>query len=223
MHRLYWPKRLLSLFGILVLAACATPQQLKDPAYAPTLPSIAPPVTATTGGIYNPATNVHLFEDVKARRSGDLITVILREKTAASKKVDTTTDKKTAIEVGIPTLFGQQIEQLSASAEKDVNFSGEGAASQSNSLSGDITVTVAGVYPNGNLLIRGEKLLTLNQGSEVVRISGIVRPIDVSPANTVLSSQIGNVEITYSGNGFVQDSNLPGWITRLFNLALFLL
>ena len=92
-----------------------------------------------------------------------------------------------------------------------------GDSSQSNSLSGNITVTVAAVHPNGNMLVRGEKLLTLNQGAEVVRISGLVRPVDVTPQNTVLSTQIADAQITYSGTGAIAQSNQQGWLARFFN------
>lgn len=205
-----------------LLAACSSMSRLEDPAYAPVQPPAPMPPPVATGSIYNASTSVMLFEDVKARRVGDLITVILEEKTKASKKANTSTSKETNINLPSPKLFGYDPlwngkEVLSAVVDSEQDFDGSGDSSQSNSLSGNITVTVAGVYPNGNLLVRGEKLLTLNQGSEVVRISGIVRPVDVKPDNTVLSTQIANAQITYSGNGMVADSNKAGWLTRFFN------
>jgi flagellar L-ring protein precursor FlgH len=97
------------------------------------------------------------------------------------------------------------------------SFEGEADASQSNSLSGAITVTIADVLPNGNLVVRGEKWLTLNQGEEFIQVSGIVRPQDVTTANTVLSTQIADARITYSGKGTLADSNRMGWLARFFN------
>jgi flagellar L-ring protein precursor FlgH len=104
-------------------------------------------------------------------------------------------------------------QNLSATRE----FEGEADSSQSNSLSGAITVTIADVLPNGNLMVRGEKWLTLNQGEEFIQISGMVRPQDVSTSNTVLSTQIADARITYSGEGFLAESNQMGWLARFFN------
>ena len=97
------------------------------------------------------------------------------------------------------------------------DFSGDGASSLSNSLSGSITVFVAEVMPNGNLVIRGEKKLTLNQGDEYIRVTGIVRPMDVTPDNTIASTKVANAEIFYSGDGSINDANRMGWLARFFN------
>ena len=77
-------------------------------------------------------------------------------------------------------------------------------------------MTVAEVYPNGNLLVRGEKWLTLNQGEEFVQISGIVRPVDIAPDNSVPSFKVADARITYSGTGTLADSNRPGLLARFF-------
>ena len=195
---------------------------LSNPAYAPVAPVEPPARTEANGSIYHMSTNRFLFEDVKARRVGDTITVILEEATNASKSASTSASKNTEYDLPSPTIFGKTVtkdgrEVLIMDAESEFNFSGEGDSSQSNSLSGNITVTVVDVQVNGNLRIRGEKLLTLNQGSEVVRISGLVRPIDITPQNTILSTQIAAAEITYSGNGIVGESSKPGWFTRFFS------
>ena len=115
-------------------------------------------------------------------------------------------------------VLGPLIAELDLDSEN--SFDGAGGSEQSNSLKGDITVTVAAVYPNGNMLIKGEKVMHLNQGSEVIRISGIVRPADVTPKNTVFSTQIADVQITYAGDGAVADSNEQGWLARFFNSPL---
>ena len=81
-------------------------------------------------------------------------------------------------------------------------------------------MTVHKVYPNGYLLVKGEKLLELNEGSEVVRITGIVRPVDITPDNTILSNQIANAQIAYKGKGIVSDSSKAGWLTRFFYSAI---
>ncbi len=214
------------LFPVLLLlwvSGCSTTHQAaSDPEYAPVRPINAQPLPISDGAIYKAGFSMALFEDTKAHRVGDIITVILQEKTNASKNASTNTAKSSAVSIAAPTLFGRGVSYggdavLSATIDAERDFQGEGDSTQSNSLSGEITVTVAEVYVNGNMLIRGEKLLTLNQGSEHVRISGIIRPIDITPSNTVLSSQVANAKIIYGGQGVLADANTKGWLQRIFD------
>ncbi len=215
-----------ALAGLLLagLGGCTIvqPPPLTDPAYAPAAPVVPPPAQSADGSIYNSYTNRFLFEDLRARRVGDVLTILLEEKTDAAKKASTATKKSAKVEVGAPTLFGRRPTLggkpiLDNSLSSSADFSGDGSSSQSNSLKGRITVSVARVLPNGYLLVRGEKLLSLNQGSEVVRFSGIVRPYDIAPDNTVPSTKVGNARITYQGRGILADSNAAGWLTRFFH------
>ena len=105
-----------------------------------------------------------------------------------------------------------------ASASGTNTFDGKGEATQSNQLNGEISVTVAEVYPNGTLLVRGEKLLTLNRGDEHIRISGIVRDADISADNRVPSTRVANAKITYSGNGEIARASRQGWLQRFFTM-----
>ncbi|HEC20398.1 MAG TPA: flagellar basal body L-ring protein FlgH [Gammaproteobacteria bacterium] len=213
------------LFSGLLLgsAGCSTTHHaVSDPEYAPVRPLSVKPLPVSDGSIYRAGFGVALFEDTKAVHVGDIITIILREQTNASKKASTTTAKESAVDMATPTLFGAGVKYrgqdiLSASIDAKRDFKGEGDSTQSNSLTGQISVTVADVLPNGNLVVRGEKLLTLNQGSEHIRISGIVRPTDISPDNTVLSSQVANARIIYGGQGVLAEANSKGWLQRLFD------
>jgi len=219
-------KRALTLILLTgLLQACGSKKIFEKPDFNPTMPAMVEIEPSKDGSIYNSRTNRFLFEDIRARRVGDLITVILDEKTNAAKTASTSTSKDTSIDMPGPTLLGLPITLhgrpiLDSSLKSNTGFKGAGDSSQSNSLSGNITVTIARVLPNGNLIIRGEKLLTLNQGSEVVRISGIVRSTDISPQNTIISTKIANANITYGGNGMVADSNKAGWATRIINSSL---
>jgi len=223
--------RLLAPAALLVLGGCATTPPPRD-SYRPTLPRAYISEQSGDGSIYQSARDVRLFEDVKARRVGDIITVVLQESTSASKSATTTTDKTQQTSIASPTVLGaiptfnapgilpldsNRNNTLAAELESSNAFEGAADASQSNSLSGNITVTIADVLPNGNLVIRGEKWLTLNKGEEFIQISGIVRPQDVSTLNTVLSTQIADARITYSGKGFLADANEMGWLARFFN------
>lgn len=209
---------------LITISGCSTTHQaVSDPDYAPIRPISARPLPISDGAIYKAGFGLTLFEDTKAHRVGDIITVVLKEKTNASKKASTTTAKNSAVSIAAPTIFGRGVGYkgdpaiLSATIDADREFEGEGDSTQSNSLTGEIAVTIAEVYANGNMLIRGEKLLTLNQGSEHVRISGIIRPTDISPANTILSTQVANAKIIYGGQGVLADANSKGWLARMFD------
>ncbi len=212
-----------------LLAGCATSPE-RDPAYAPVYPPVAQTPQPQNGAIYQAGSSMSLFEDQKAYRVGDLLTIELVEKTQASKSADTTLAKSNSVNLGNPTILGQPVSidpatgyplaagqwNLGMGLDSSSDFSGEGKANQSNSLSGNITVTVVEVLPNGNMLVRGEKQLTLNQGDEFIRVAGIVRPADIRPDNSVLSTRLGDARISYSGTGAVADSNAIGWLARFF-------
>ncbi len=205
------------------LQACSVLE--KDPydnAFVPVVEYEQEKIMYENGSIYSKVSSRNLFEDVRASRVGDTITVILQEQTAASKSVSTSTSKSSAVDISAPTIFGSAptlngTPFATNSLDSGTDFSGSGDSSQSNSLSGNITVTVLKRMPNGNLYVRGEKTLTLNEGSEHVKVAGVIRPIDISPQNTIASGQIANAIITYGGKGMLASSNKAGWLTRFFN------
>ena len=167
--------------------------------YAP--PPPAPMVTGqkTGGAIFQGGTEVRLFEDLKAGRVGDILTVRLVERTTASKNSATSVTKATDVNLTNPTVFGRPITRngvplFEGSLNGDSEFEGTGQSSQSNSLIGDITVTVVERFPNGNLRIRGEKWVHLNQGKEFIRLSGIIRPFDIETDNSVPSNKVANAQ-----------------------------
>lgn len=214
---------------LLALQACASTLR-KDPSFASVKPLDPVATQNNSGGIYQSGQSLSLFEDMKARRVGDTLTVVLVESTSASKNAKTSTKKGNTMDIANPTLFGSGVQfnapsRLPLASHIDNNLSiglssskeFEGDASQGNSLSGSITVTVAEVLSNGNLVIRGEKLLTLNQGDEHVRIAGIVRPVDIRSDNSILSNQVADAQIIYTGNGMIADSNDMGWLARVFS------
>lgn len=214
---------LLSVVCVLTLQGCASANKPmpNDPYYAPTVASTATLPQRTEGSLFQQAYGLSLFDDRKALRVGDIITIQLSERTVSRKSsgVSVTKDSKTNLEAGrilgrVPTLKGNPLE-TSVGQKRD--FSGDADADQSNSLQGNITVTVAEVLPNGNLVVRGEKWMTLNRGDEFIRISGIVRPDDISPDNTVVSTRLANAKISYSGTGTLADSQSMGWLSRFFN------
>ncbi len=228
-------KIVLLLSLTLLFSGCASMMPQQRDVYKPVMPQAYKELQPVGGSIYQAGRDVRLFEDVKARRIGDVITVVLAERTVASKSASISTDKGTGFSISNPTLFGGTPafnlpggvldtagkNGLSAALSAEREFDGSGSTSQSNSLSGNITVTIADVLPNGNLVIRGEKWVTLNQGEEFIQISGIVRPQDVSTVNTVESTLIADAHITYSGKGVLAESNEMGWLARFFNHPIF--
>ncbi|MDI3322915.1 flagellar basal body L-ring protein FlgH [Pontibacterium granulatum] len=192
-----------------------------NPYYAPVQPQALQQVRPVTGSIYSAATSRDIYGDGRATRIGDIITVVLTESTQSSKSAKTSLDKSNEFNLPQPTLFGHGVSAFgnpisAAQAEASTEFEGEGKSDMSNSLSGNITVTVHDVLPNGSLIVRGEKWLTLNQGEEYIRVSGLVRPQDVSQDNTVPSTKLADARIEYAGNGAVSDTNATGWLARFF-------
>lgn len=207
-----------------ILGACSTVST--NPAdYAATLPPDLPETRAATGSIYQANRDVALFENAIAGRVGDILTIHLVESTTASKKSSTNTKKATNASLGVTNIFGRTptikgTNPLQAGMGDSSDFTGEGNSAQSNSLDGDITVTVAKRYSNGNLLVRGQKWLSLNQGKEYVLIQGIVRQADVQPDNTIVSTKVANATISYGGQGALADANSKGWLSRFFDSPL---
>jgi len=220
---------------VMSLAACQSLPE-RDPAYAAVRPVALPPVQANNGSIYQAGHDIRLFEDSRARRVGDLLTINLVEATNASKQSATELSKSNDTTVANPTILGSTpqfntpgVIPLASNSNNNLGFglsssnefSGDSSSSQSNSLSGSITVTVAEVLPNGYMVVRGEKVTSLNQGHEYVRISGIVRPADIRPDNTIPSTQIADAQISYTGSGSTADTNKIGWLARFFISSLF--
>ena len=223
-------KRLFTIACVLVLgSACSTTRIVvqPDPQYAPVDLRADQFQPEPNGSIFQQGRAVRLFEDDKAYRVGDVLSITLEESTNASKSAETSTDKDDEVSVGATAIFGSTGPTnngnlvLNSSIDGDRSFSGSGDSSQSNSLKGEIAVTVADVLPNGNLLVRGEKIIGLNQGSEFIRVSGIVRPQDVSTDNVVESSKVANARIFYGGGGVVAEANTRGWLSRFFDSPVF--
>jgi flagellar L-ring protein precursor FlgH len=207
-----------------LLAGCPVDQTRPDPDYAAAMPEPIPQMAEPNGSIYQDGHDVRLFEDIRAHRVGDILTIMLTESTDAQKSATTNASKENNVSVTNPTLFGKPFDRgdknLEIGAQSTQEFAGGGSSAQSNRLEGQIAVTVTEVFPNGNLRVRGEKIIALNQGDESVRVSGIVRSRDISPQNSVLSTQIADARISYGGRGTVSNSNMLGWLSKFFMVLL---
>ncbi|NJD07064.1 MAG: flagellar basal body L-ring protein FlgH [Methylococcaceae bacterium] len=222
-------KRLYLLLVLAQLSGCAailTPPPSRDPAYAAARPEDAITPPANPGSIYQPNGGLFLFEDVRARRVGDTLTVRLVETTNAKKKADTSAGRDATTTVKAPVILGQEAAQIlgyemKTSLESANKFDGSGSSDQSNALTGNVTVTVVEVLSNGNLRVQGEKRVGLNQGNEYIKLSGVVRPVDIDSANTVDSTKVADATMIYNGDGVLADANRMGWLQRLFTSVLF--
>lgn len=223
-------RRLLILTAAIGLTACTSvplqPDVIPDdPDYAPVSAQglEAPPISS--GSLYQARYSFGLFTDQQARKVGDIITVVFDERYRSQKSAETSSDKSSNARVQTGSLFGTVpgFRNLSLDTEMgaDRSFSGSGDADRSNSLTGQISVSVAEILPNGILRIRGEKWLTLSEGDEYIRIRGLVRPQDISPDNVVFSSKVADARISFGGTGSLNNATKEGWGTRILNSPWF--
>lgn len=224
---IHWLSRGATLIGIALLAGCASQPPIKpDPQFESSLPPEASehnPVQSN-GAIFQTGQVDNMFADSRPYRVGDILTVILEERMQASKSAQTSTGKSQETAITPPNvlgLTGPAIERLNAQISGERDFAGDGESSQQNTLNGQITVTVARVLSNGNLVIRGQKWIGINQGSEFIKLAGMVRPQDIAADNTIMSTRVANAQIAYGGEGVINESNNMGWLARFFNSPVF--
>lgn len=204
----------------LVLGACSTHvEEAESELYAPVYPvdEVTQERLMPSGGIYSRAAKGLFATDRRASRVGDILTVDFAERFRASKNQAVGTSKVDNFSVQLPTMIASASDSARLSAGTVRAFSGDGSASQSNSLTGRLSVSVVRVLPGGNLEVMGQKQLTLNNGQEYVRLRGVVRPSDISSDNVVMSDRVAHAEIKYVGAGDVADSAKQGWLRRAFN------
>lgn len=216
------PIAFLALLAFGLLSGCASiyptaPTAVHQPMSA--RPEMRAQVVPATGAIFQPAQTRPLFEDRRARSIGDTITINLVERNNAQKSANATAARGSSLSGGIAAtarlpLAG--LNGLNAEAGVESDFTGEGAAAANNVFNGTITVTVIDVFPNGNLLVSGEKMVAINQGNEFIRFSGVVNEDNVTASNTVQSTQVADARIEYRGSGFIDESNTMGWLQRFF-------
>ncbi|TCP35576.1 flagellar L-ring protein precursor FlgH [Sphingomonas sp. BK235] len=187
--------------------------------HAPAQPP-APP--AANGSIFQVADGyAALYEGWRARRVGDPLTIVLVERTAASKSASSKLASDGSFSLTPPSTgpLGGIVSGTDVGSSGKRGFNGTGTADQANSLSGEVSVTVAEVYPNGTMLVRGQKRVTLNRGDEFVQIKGIVRTADVDRDNRVPSTRVADAQIAYTGKGDVARSSRQGWLSRFFQVV----
>lgn len=212
--------RRLVLALVLLAAPAAAHRQPKVNEYAPTYaPPPLPVAPPANGAIFQASYGyAPLTSGARAAMVGDILTINLVERTQSSKTNSANTDRSGNIGISPPTTGPLSFFKASdASVGASGTFKGAGAATQANQLSGAISVTVAEVYPNGTMLVRGEKHLTLNRGDETIQIAGLVRSVDIGPDNSVPSTRVADARITYTGKGEIARASQQGWLGRFFS------
>ena len=212
----------IALLLLLALTACAAPRHdvVKGTATTARPEPIATNVGNPTGGVFQSTGYRPLFEDRKPRYVGDLLTVQINERLNASQKANSSTERSSEFEAGLPGvsgILGTRIKPLNAAASTNNSFDGKGETASSNLFTGTITVTVLEVLANGNLVVAGEKQIGVRQNSEVLKFKGVVNPNTIRPGNLVDSTQVADARLDYRGGGAIEEAQIQGWLARFFN------
>jgi len=221
------------------LAGCANgfsgtgkPVQSKAPSYeinqqaASPSASAAIPESLTDGSLWqDDAPLISMFADQKARTVGDIVTIKIAESSAATNKASTATDRSSSLSASVDAFFNMEkrfpadqpffnpFSRVAGGVESD--FQGNGTTKRSGDLNAYITALVTQVLPNGNLVVTGSREVLINSENQIIQLTGVVRPRDISADNQVLSTYVADARISYSGTGVVNDRQKPGWLTNI--------
>jgi flagellar L-ring protein precursor FlgH len=205
--------------SLLALAACGPERATGFAVALPPPPAPLAPAKAD-GAIYHAATGyAPLYYGQRASQVGDLVTVVLVERTQTSKSASANNQRDGGISLTPPSVGPFSFDPGILNSSGNSSFKGKGDAAQTSTLSGSITVSIADVRPNGTALVRGEKVMQLSQGEEWIQLAGIVRLADIDQDNRIASTRIADARITYSGKGAVQRASREGWLSHFFNLV----
>lgn len=212
-----------AVVGALLVGGCATTPSSIVQMPAPAVAQAARPAPIPNGAIFQAAAYRPMFEDHRARLVGDILTIMINEKTTAAKAAGDSASKTNSASFAVPTIFGiptSTTGKLAFSANGATKFEDKGAASSSNNFNGFIGVTVIEVLPNGNLVVSGEKQIAFDRGAEFIRFSGVVNPDTIATGNTVPSAQVADARVEYRTNTRLDKADVMSQLTRFFLSAL---
>lgn len=212
---------LLIILSLFILSSCAKPDLQVSPIPEPLEEIKSANLEHRESGSLWRRNNASMFSDRKAKNIGDIVTVLISERASASKEASTQTDRATNMSASIPNFFGLEQSDLSpidlenlVNAEFTNGFDGNGTTTRKEDLTASLSTQVIDRYPNGQLKIRGGKEVMVNNEVQVIYLTGIIRPVDITAANTVNSDKILNARISYTGKGAISDKQKPGWMMR---------
>lgn len=216
-----------SFLALSLIALAASPaiggrkqREIERAQYAPAIAQPMAPVA--NGSIFQASMGyTPLTSGARAGNVGDIITIVLVERMQATKSNSADTSRNGNIGLTPPStgVLSKLFSPSDVAMGGQHGFTGKGNATQSNALLGEITVTVAQTYPNGTMLVRGEKALTLNRGDEYIQLSGIVRQVDIGPDNRIASTRVADAKINYTGKGEIARASRQGWLQRFFSMV----
>jgi len=215
--------RFLFVCGAIVMSGCVVQQaEVMSPSFDQQL---KPPVQTYSNGSIWQASSVALTEDGKARRIGDIVTIIVVETASASKQAATATGRSSEISAGIPNMLGLEESKIIASNFADLSklinastsskFDGSGSTSRKETLSATISAKVIDVLSNGNLKVEGRRNVKVNNEDQIVTVKGTIRQRDITAENTINSIFVADAQISYSGEGIISDRQKPGWLMNV--------
>lgn len=215
-------KQLVLAASILICGCVTQTTEVKTAAFDQQLPKPQPDYS--TGSIWQ-ANSMSLTDDYKARRRGDIVTIIITENASASKAAKTDTKRASTVNAGIPNFLGLEqagiIKNNFADLSKLINasvestYGGSGSTSRQETLSATVSAKVIDVLPNGNLMIEGRRNVKVNNEDQIIIIEGTVRPADIGPNNVVNSIYVADARISYTGKGIISDRQSPGWLMNI--------
>lgn len=215
---------LVALSGLLLSGCVVQQTEVVSPSFDQQLKSPAP--NYSNGSIWQ-ASSIGLTEDGKARRIGDIVTIIVTETASASKQAATATGRSSQISAGIPNMLGLEESKIITSNFADLSkllnasasskFDGSGSTSRKETLSATISAKVIDVLPNSNLKIEGRRNVRVNNEDQIVTVKGTIRQRDVTAENTINSIYVADAQISYSGEGIISDRQKPGWLMNVLD------
>lgn len=218
-----------ALVPFLLLAGCTAAERQPTPVQPVPQPMAyrePAPTYSNPGSIFNENQAEYLFADNRARQVGDIVLVNVVESSSGSNAAQTKTDRSSSSEYGVTSLFGRKTlpvfggavgpdPLLGTSTEK--KFDGKASTSRNNNVSATVAARVIGVMPDGLLQIEGARETKVNNETQYLVVSGLIRARDVDANNSILSTQMADAQISYYGKGVVSDKQKPGWFTRLMD------
>lgn len=219
------PMKQTLLLLTLMLCACAV-EKTEIKTASSEEQQLKPVADYSSGSIWQ-STSFGLTDDVKARRRGDIVTIVISETASASKQANTGTSRDSSMSAGMPGMLGLEntgiFKNNFADLSKIINastsssFKGAGSTSRQENLKATITARVVDVLPNGNLVIEGRRNIKVNEEDQIIILEGTIRSRDVAPDNTVNSIYVADARISYSGRGIISDRQSPGWLMNILD------